>query len=99
MLEFLICFIGFGLFLGVILGWWIIDGHPKAQTNALKQKFSSLGNLRGKTITQIEQVVGKPSTWYMVMDKRLCVWQTQRYHITLVFNGDICEGVESEISV
>jgi hypothetical protein len=44
MLEFLICFSGFGLLLGVVIGWWILDGYPKSQANALKQKFFSLGD-------------------------------------------------------
>jgi hypothetical protein len=100
MLEiFLILSCG-GLFLGVFLAYWIITGRPKAQARELQQKFFKLGDLREKTRTQIEVAVGKPNSWSSIGGNKVsCTWNTTRYHITLRFNGDVCEGVTSEISV
>lgn len=89
-----------GLALGLFIAYWIIDGRPKAQARELQQKFIKLGDLRGLPRAQIEQVVGKPSSWASIgLGKATCSWSRQRYHITLLFSEDICEGVTSEIAV
>ncbi len=100
MLELSLILMPCGILLGVFIGYWIIYGYPKSQANALRQKFVNLGTLQGKTRAQIEAVAGKPSSWAsLIGNKSTYTWSTSRYHITLRFNGDICEGVTSEISV
>lgn len=88
------------ILLGVGIGYLIIDGAPKAQARALQDKFVSLGDVRGKTYAQIVAVVGNPKS-RSVIDGNVysCSWNTQKYYITLQFNGDTCEGITSEISV
>jgi hypothetical protein len=100
-MEFLGIGVLFLLFLlGVGIGWWIISGKPAADARALQNKFVSLGNVKGKTPTQIQQVVGPPKSWAAIGENRTsCSWNTQKYHVTLIFDGDVCEGVSSEISV
>ncbi len=85
---------------GVAIAWWVIWGKPAAEANALKNKFHSLGTIAGKTRSQIEAVVGPAKSWASIGDNRFSYsWQTQKYYVTLIFKGDVCEGVESEISV
>jgi hypothetical protein len=86
--------------LGIYLGYWYFEGRHKAEANALKNKFFQLGNLRGMPRNKIEQTVGKPNSWSSIgQNKVICTWQTLKYHITLIFENDICQGVQSEISV
>lgn len=86
--------------LGTGIGWRIITERPNAHAKALQKKIGSLGDLRGKTHTEIEAVVGPPTSCAeMDYNKMICSWKTQKYYIALIFNGEICEGVHHEISV
>lgn len=97
-LGIILCVSFFFILIGVGVGWYIIDGVPKAEARELQAKFISLGELRGKTYAQIVRVAGRPQSRAGIDDSRYsCSWNTQKYHITLQFNGDICEGVTSEI--
>jgi hypothetical protein len=85
---------------GVLIGWWIISGKPAADARALQAKFHQLGTVAGKTRAEIEKVVGPAKSWVAIGDGRFTYsWNTQKYYVTLVFKGDICEGIQNEISV
>lgn len=94
---------GFPLILllaGVAIGWWFISGKPAADARALKQKFGSLGVVKGKTLEEITRVVGNPKSIVAVGDGRVNYgWNVQKYYVTLVFEDNICQGIASEISV
>jgi hypothetical protein len=92
--EFLLLVLG-AIVLGAI-GIWMI------QQKSLRDKFSSVGDVRGKTRTEIESVVGIPNSWSAMGDGRvLCQWTEADggvYHIALIFKDNICEGISSESS-
>lgn len=88
----------FGLIAGVLIGWWVIDGGPRQKAKQYHEKFISLGTLRGKTRTEIEKVTGQPSSWLSAgPNKIMCTYSVPRYLIILIYENDICEGVNSEI--
>jgi len=102
MIEIIIGLSGCFVLIGVGIGWWILDGGPKQEARNLQNKFAGMGDLRGKTRAQIEAVVGKPQSWAAIAGtKSSATWnaKSHRYLITLQFDGDICEGVTSEITV
>jgi hypothetical protein len=87
---------------GVWVGWWFLTGRYVSEARTLQQKFYNLNPLKGKTRTQIESVVGRPQSWAALGDNRTsCTWNSNghRYMITLIFDGEVCEGVSSEITV
>jgi len=66
----------------------------------LESKFAKLGVLAGRTKAEIINAVGAPtSTSAMTDGKTLLQWMVTGYHIALLFDGDICEGVTHEVSV
>jgi len=63
----------------------------------LQENFRSLGTLTGKRKAEIIAKAGNPSSVSELPDgKILLQWMATGYHIALVFNGDICEGVSHE---
>lgn len=63
----------------------------------LPQKFASLGTIAGRTKDEIFKVTGLPSSMSTAdCGKVHCHWETSRYRITLIFSGEICEGVAHE---
>ena len=92
------------------LGWWIwiviipgallvaVFGKPPGK--ALADKFRSLGNLRGKSREEIVAVVGPQKTTTALgaigAGRVHLSWQVPEYHIILIFNNDICEGIALE---
>ncbi len=103
-MELLLPCIGLVLLLSVLagigIGWWIISGKPAADANALRNKFHSLGTVTGRTRKDIEAVVGPAKSWSSIGDNRFSYsWSTQKYYVTLIFKGDVCEGIDNEISV
>ena len=66
----------------------------------LAEKFLFLGKLVGKTREQIIAKVGYPTSRSVMSEgKELLQWQAGGYHIALLFDGDICEGITHEIKV
>ena len=64
---------------------------------ALQQKFMQLGTLQGKRKHEIIARVGPPCSFRAVSDgKSLLQWQATGYDISLLFNGETCEGVTHE---
>lgn len=97
-MEFILCFSFLVILAGVGIGWYVMDGIPKAQKKAMVEGFGSLGDLRGKTLAQISAVVGKPSGRASIAGSKVTYsWSTRGYYVTLEFDGDICQGVVSEI--
>jgi hypothetical protein len=65
----------------------------------LRQQFSGMGTLRGRSRAEIEAVVGPPnSVSGLPGGKQLLQWQRPGYHIALRFDGDVCDGVTHEHS-
>jgi hypothetical protein len=87
----LIIFIG-----GSIL--FALQQHAATQPGRdLAHRFSALGTLSGKTKEEIITSVGQPSSFSaMANGKSLLQWQATGYHIALLFDGDLCEGVTHE---
>lgn len=64
---------------------------------SLQKKFISLGNMSGKTLDEITQVVGPPNSVSTITEgKVLYQWVTTNYHIALLFNEGLCEKITSE---
>ena len=85
---------------GVGIAWWFFTGKAGMEANRLRNKFHQLGTVAGKTRAEIEKAVGPPSSWSAIGDNRTsCSWNTQKYYVTLIFQDDICEGIQSELSV
>lgn len=81
----------------ILLGGVITAAKKSAQGAELQQKFVGLGNLVGKTKDEIIAAVGPPNSLSsMGDDSTLLQWQTQGYHIALLFRGELCEGVTHE---
>lgn len=77
-----------------MFGWLV-----KAPGRALQQKFVSLGTIKGKTRIEIEAVVGAPNSISAAAGGMvLCQWMAVGYHIALLFDGDICQGITHEFS-
>ena len=71
-------------------GGWFVN----LQGKELRRKFETLGELKGKTKQEIVAAVGHPSAVSAAADgKTLCQWMKTGFHIVLVFNGDLCEGI------
>jgi hypothetical protein len=84
----------------LFIGWWIVWGWRAAEARALRKKFVSLGAVEGKRLREIEDVVGTPKIWKTIGENRFSYhWQAQKYNVTLVFHGEICEGILNETSV
>jgi len=66
--------------------------------NLLGNKFRSLGVIRGKHINDIVRVVGSPTSVSWNGDEQVMQWMATGYHIVLVFQNDICQGVTHEFS-
>ena len=94
-MEALLPIIGVVAFLGL---WVFFDALIKgSRGQSLATRFVNMGDLRGKTMEQIVEVVGRPqfaATW---PDGRLVAeWAHGTYQIALVFKANICEGVLGE---
>jgi hypothetical protein len=71
----------------------------KAPGRSLQSKFVAINPLAGKTKTQIIAAAGPPnSVSALPGGKSLLQWLATGYHISLIFNGEICEGVRHEFA-
>lgn len=85
------------LILGIIGG--IVAAIQGSPAKRLNKKFIELGTLTGKSKQEIIAACGVPSSVSAVAGKTLCQWMVPGYHIALLFNGDVCEGVSHEARV
>lgn len=85
--------------IGGIALFAIISAMTTAPGRSLQSKFVGMGTLSGKSKNQIIAVVGAPNSISALPDgKSLLQWMATGYHIALIFNGDICEGVSHEFA-
>lgn len=64
---------------------------------ALNKRFNKLGRVTGLTIRQVTDAVGPPTAvTHASANQIIMQWQEIGYHIVLVFDGGICEGVSHE---
>lgn len=82
-----------GFILYVITNVFVM--FPGAQ---MRSKFVSLGDMRGKHKNEILQVVGNPNSVSALVDGELLQWQATGYHIALLFQNNICQGICHEYS-
>lgn len=97
------------IIVAVVLGFIMIPtaGMDIGQTpsQALNQKFVSLGTLTGKTLAEIEPVVGLANSTSSLIGANgepqiLRQWIEPAYHICLLFDANgICLGVSSETRI
>ena len=70
-----------------------------APGRALQRRFMSLGDMRGMTRAHIESVVGTPNSFGALGGGQILLqWMATGYHIALVFEDDICQGITSEFA-
>lgn len=87
------------IFIGGLVLFGVISALAKAPGNLLQQRFVELGQLTGKTRSEIIAAVGPPNSISAVGDgKSLLQWMASGYHIALLFDGEICLGVNHEFS-
>jgi hypothetical protein len=86
--------------LGGLLLFGLISALVKAPGQNLNTKFVRLGELKGRRRPEIEAAVGPPNAVSTVAGgKTLCQWMQPGYHIALLFDNDVCEGVTHEVRV
>jgi hypothetical protein len=91
------------IFIGPLIGglilYAIISVVVRSPGSFLRTKFQSLGTLRGKSFQTIVASVGPPTSRSGAANgKTLYQWMATGYHIALIFDGDICEGVTHEFA-
>lgn len=84
---------------GAIILYVLISALVKAPGKLHQRKFISRGKLAGKTKKEIIVTAGLPNaTSALPGGKSLLQWMATGYHISLIFNGEICEGVHHEFA-
>lgn len=88
-------------FIGALFSCKVTEQVVKIPGGMLQGKFAKLGNLKGKSYSEIQRECGKESAISHMPDgKKLIQWQATGYHIALIFDENyICEGITDEISV
>lgn len=90
---------GFIFFILIPLIPFIFALLRAATTENVQNEFQRLGTLKGKSKREIILSVGPPnSVSALSHGKSLLQWQRNGYHIALIFDGEICEGVTHEHS-
>lgn len=94
---------GIGTFLITLVGglvmYAIIDWAVKAPGRALQNKFINFGDLRGMHKDELIQLVGPPQSISAIDDTKILLqWMATGYLIALIFEKDICQGVNQEIA-
>jgi hypothetical protein len=81
-----------------ILGMSIASSSSEIRGIFLADRFAKLGTLSGKTKAEILSVVGEPThiDYHMPGGRVLLQWIFPKYHIALLFDGEICEGITHE---
>ncbi|MEU0371200.1 hypothetical protein ABZ070_13220 [Streptomyces sp. NPDC006283] len=66
----------------------------------LAQGFASLGDLAGRSKDDISAVVGPHSSFSVAGPGQVLLqWQSDVYHIALLFEGDVCVGITHEFAI
>ena len=86
--------------LGGILLYYFTHAAVRAPGVALSKKFVALGNLKGKTYSEIVSACGAPNSTSAAANGKLCQWMATGYHIALLFDeNDICQGITHNSAV
>jgi hypothetical protein len=82
----------------IVIGGVITGSINSMIRGKIERTFRSLGMITGKQKQEIIDVVGPPTSVSIVgSDLTLLQWETKYYNIVLRFNGDICEGVATDV--
>lgn len=61
----------------------------------LQSRFKRLGTLRGRSVEEIVKFAGTPShRGRLDAHREVLEWRRVGFHIALLFNDGVCEGVE-----
>jgi hypothetical protein len=90
-------------FIWVVIGGMVLFAIISALTTApgrsLQSKFVGMGTLAGRTKDEIIAVVGAPNSISALPNSKVVLqWMASGYHIALIFNGEVCEGVSHEFA-
>ncbi|AKZ56320.1 hypothetical protein SAM23877_3273 [Streptomyces ambofaciens ATCC 23877] len=67
---------------------------------ALAHGFATLGNLAGRSKDEIISAVGPYSSFSVAGPHQVLLqWQSDVYHIALLFEGDVCVGITHEFAI
>ncbi|QIP70950.1 hypothetical protein [Streptomyces sp. VN1] len=67
---------------------------------ALAHGFATLGNLAGRSKDEIVSAVGPYSSFSVAGPHQVLLqWQSDVYHIALLFEGDVCVGITNEFAI
>ena len=62
----------------------------------LQNRFKRLGVLRGRSLDEVVKYAGKPSHRARLdASREVLEWRRVGFHIALLFNDGVCEGVET----
>lgn len=87
------------MILGAIALYFFVGFLVKIPGMNLQSKFTSLGDLQGKTMDEIVAVVGPPNALSGAPDgKTVCQWMATGFHIVLLFNDKVCEGITHQFT-
>lgn len=92
--------------LGCFIGY-LVAGLFTVKSDLLQKRFQELGNVRGKTLDEITEIVGNCTSYRTctITDRNnemevLYTWRENRYSITLLFGADgLCIGVTNEVKL
>ncbi len=88
-----------GPLIGGLILYAIMSALVRAPGALLRHKFEEVGTLRGQSLNTIVAIVGPPSARSVTASgKTLYQWMATGYHIALLFEGDVCEGVTHEFT-
>ena len=90
-------------FIWIVIGgialYAVISAMTTAPGRSLQSKFVGMGTLVGKSKNEIISVVGSPNSISAISDGKVVLqWMATGYHIALIFNDEICEGVSHEFA-
>ena len=91
--------------IGGFLLYVLINAGVRQSGLSLQKKFVELGTLKGRSLKEITDKCGSPSSYSTSIGAdgksvKVVQWLETGYHIVLLFDEkDICLGVSSEISV
>lgn len=86
---------------GGLVTYGIISGAVRLSGVGMQKLFQDLGQLSGKSFSEIQSKVGSPSSVSATGDGgTVKQWMATGYHIALIFDeNDVCQGVSHESSV
>lgn len=77
------------------LVWYFLLG---GKGKRIRRAFQNAGDLRGKTLAQVQAIAGAPARVVEESGAQVVTWGDFQYGIALVFRNGVCEGVSREVS-